>query len=229
MPPEVVITRLLAPVGTAIENRALDPKLPDRPVTDTPFCSVVVVLPVMVANAAPRLTEAVPAATVQLPVPVQAPVQPPKVLPLSGVAVNVTLEEVGKLPVEVEQETPHEIPLGLLVMVPLPDLVTVTCRVVAVAAKNVAVTLLATLMLTVQLPVPAQAPLQPVKVLAVAGVAVRVTLAPLVKLALHVVPQLMPAGLLVTVPLPDLLTVSELPVGGGGTTAERYAATVPMV
>ena len=45
---------------------------------------------------------------------------------------------------------------------------------------NVAVTLLASLMLTVQLPVPLHAPLQPVKVLPVSGVAVRVTLAPLV-------------------------------------------------
>jgi hypothetical protein len=125
---------LLAPVGTAIENRALDPKLPDRPVTDTPFCSVVVVLPVMVANAAPRLTEAVPAATVQLPVPVQAPVQPPKVLPLSGVAVNVTLVDDEKLPVEVKQETPQEMPPGLLMTLPLPDLVRVTSRVVTVVA-----------------------------------------------------------------------------------------------
>ena len=178
MPPEVLITRLLAPEGTAIENRALDPKLPDWPVTDTPFCSVVVVLPVRVANAAPRLTEAVPAATVQLPVPVQAPVQPPKVLPLSGVAVNVTLEEVGKLPVEVEQETPHEIPLGLLVMVPLPDLVTVTCRVVAVAAK-LADTLFAAFIVTVQvLEDPEHAPPQPENELPEPGAAVNVTLVP---------------------------------------------------
>ena len=44
---------------------------------------------------------------------------------------------------------------------------------------KVAVTLLAALILTTQLPVPVQAPLQPVKVEPVVGVAVRVTLVPL--------------------------------------------------
>ena len=72
----------------------------------------------------------------------------------------------------------------------------------AFISVNVAVTLLAAVMLTVQLPVPVQAPLQPVKVLPVTGVAVSVTLAPLVKDALHVVPQLIPAGALLTVPVP---------------------------
>src|SRR2546428_11284781 len=45
-------------------------------------------------------------------------------------------------------------------------------------------------------------PLQPVKVEPAAGVAVSVTAVPLVKLAEQVAPQLMPAGELVTVPLP---------------------------
>jgi hypothetical protein len=57
-------------------------------------------------------------------------------------------------------------------------------------------------MVTVQLPVPVHAPLQPVNVEPVAGAAVRVTLVPELKLALHVAPQLMPAGDEVTVPLP---------------------------
>ena len=64
---------------------------------------------------------------------------------------------------------------------------------------------------TVQAPVPVQPPpLQPLKVEPVAGVAVRVTVLPLVKLTEHVVPQVIPAGELVTVPLPVpvLLTVS---------------------
>lgn len=57
---------------------------------------------------------------------------------------------------------------------------------------------------------PEQAPDQPAKLLPAAGVAVSVTLVPLGKLALHVVPQLMPEGLerTVPVPLPDLLTLS---------------------
>src|SRR5262252_3311058 len=55
---------------------------------------------------------------------------------------------------------------------------------------------------TVQVPVPVQAPLQPPKVEPLAAAAVRVTEVPLAKLALHVVPQLMPAGEEVTVPVP---------------------------
>jgi hypothetical protein len=61
---------------------------------------------------------------------------------------------------------------------------------------------------TTQLPVPLQPPpLQPLKLLPPEGVAVSVTGVPLAKLALHVVPQLMPEGELVTVPLPERLTV----------------------
>ncbi len=56
---------------------------------------------------------------------------------------------------------------------------------------------------TVQEPVPEHPPpLQPEKVEPAAGVAVRVTAAPLEKFAEQLVPQLMPAGELVTVPLP---------------------------
>ena len=75
---------------------------------------------------------------------------------------------------------------------------------------NVAITFCAWLMLIRQLPVRVQAPLQPVKVLPEAGVAVSVTLVPLASLALHVAPQLMPAGLLLIVPepVPDLATLS---------------------
>jgi len=64
---------------------------------------------------------------------------------------------------------------------------------------------------TLQVPVPVQPPpLQPVKVEPAAGVAVRVTAVPVVNAAEHVVPQEIPAGLLVTVPLPvpDRETVS---------------------
>src|SRR3989442_7085480 len=52
-------------------------------------------------------------------------------------------------------------------------------------------------------------PLQPVKVEPVVGTAVSVTAVPLVKLAAQVAPQMMPAGALVTAPLPvpALLTV----------------------
>lgn len=68
---------------------------------------------------------------------------------------------------------------------------------------KVAVTVWAAFMATAQLPVPEQPLLdQPAKLDPVVGVAVSVTLVPLVKLPLHVAPQLMPTGLLVMVPLP---------------------------
>jgi hypothetical protein len=53
-----------------------------------------------------------------------------------------------------------------------------------------------------------QAPLQPAKVEPVDGAAVSVTVVLLVMLALHVEPQLTPAGLEVTVPEPFPLLVS---------------------
>jgi len=67
----------------------------------------------------------------------------------------------------------------------------------------VAVTVVAAETVTAQVPVPEHPPpLQPLKVEPAAGVAVRVTAVPLVKLAEQVAPQLIPAGALVTVPLP---------------------------
>ena len=76
-------------------------------------------------------------------------------------------------------------------------------------AKKLAVTVFAALIVTMQVEaVPLHAPPQPENELPEPGAAVNVTLVPLVKLALHVVPQLMPAGLLVTVPVPDLVTVT---------------------
>ena len=75
-----------------------------------------------------------------------------------------------------------------------------------------AVTDVVALRVTTQVPVPEQPPpLQPVKVEPAAGVAVSVTAVALANAAEHVVPQEMPAGALVMVPLPAplLLTVSE--------------------
>lgn len=73
------------------------------------------------------------------------------------------------------------------------------------AVLKVAVTAVAEVpTLTVQVPVPLQPPpLQPAKTEATEfGVAVRTTDDPLSKLAVQVVPQLMPTGELVTLPLP---------------------------
>ena len=138
--------------------------------------------------------------TTQVPVPEQPPpLQPVKVEPAAGVAVNVTAVPLAKL---AEQVAPQLIPTGALVTVPLPvpALLTVSVNVWSV---NVAVTVVAAESVTVQAPVPEHPPpLQLLKVEPAAGVAVRVTAVPLVKLAEQVAPQLIPAGALVTVPLP---------------------------
>ena len=65
-------------------------------------------------------------------------------------------------------------------------------------------------MVTMQEPVPVQAPLHPAKVEPPAAAAVSVTLVPLLYDAAHVLPQLIPAGEEVTVPVPvpALVTVS---------------------
>jgi hypothetical protein len=69
-------------------------------------------------------------------------------------------------------------------------------------------TLAAALIITTQLPLPLHTPPQPLKTAPWAGVAVSVTGVPLPKLELHVAPQVMPGGELVTVPLPNTLTAS---------------------
>jgi len=74
---------------------------------------------------------------------------------------------------------------------------------VTVAVLKVAVTVVAAIRFTVQAPVPVQPPPdQPPNVEPEVAVAVSVTAVPLAKLALQVDPQVMPAGELVTVPVP---------------------------
>ena len=93
----------------------------------------------------------------------------------------------------------------LLTVPPIPELtVRPNCSIV-----NVAVTDLGPSTVMFAVPVPVASPLQPVKSEWAAGVAVKVTLAPFSKLLKQFAPQLIPAGLLTTVPvpLPSLETV----------------------
>ena len=72
------------------------------------------------------------------------------------------------------------------------------------STANVAVTAFAAFIETVQVEsCRLQAPLQPLKPEPAAATAVSVTLVPSVKSAAQVAPQAMPAGLLVTVPVPS--------------------------
>src|ERR671937_186694 len=146
--------------------------------------------------------------TVQVPLPVQSPLQPVKVEPASAVAVSVTVVPSAK---EAEQVAPQSMPAGELVTVPepVPALVTVSVWLTGCRVK-VAVTAWSWSMVTVQVPLPVQSPLQPVKVEPASAVAVSVTVVPVVKEAEQVAPQSMPAGELVPEPepVPALVTVS---------------------
>jgi hypothetical protein len=138
--------------------------------------------------------------TLHAPVPVHAPLQPANVEPAAAVGVSVTIVPVGKL---AEQVVGQLIPEGELDTVPLPvpASVTLSKKFVGVVLK-VAVTACAAFIVTLQVPVPEQAPLQPANIEPVPGAAVNVTMVPLAKLAEQAVGQLTPAGLLVTMPLP---------------------------
>src|SRR5512138_14037 len=110
---------------------------------------------------------------------------------------------------EAEQVAPQEIPVGELVTVPLPLPALVTVRAKDGTTKP-AVTVVLSFIVTVQVPVPEQPPpVQPVKAELVPGVAVRMTWVPLLYDAEQLAPQDTPAGVLVTVPVPepDLFTV----------------------
>src|SRR6185295_18703220 len=122
------------------------------------------------------------------PAPAQIPDHDPNADPAAGVAVSVTVVPGRKTPLQEVPALPQLMPPVLLVIVPLPA--TLTERTWPVA--KLAVTACAWLIVTVQFPLPEHAPDQPAKVEPAAGVADNVTPAPLLKLALHVVPQEMP-------------------------------------
>jgi hypothetical protein len=140
-----------------------------------------------------------------LPLVLLHPDQLEKVEPDEAVAVSVTTDPPLK---DALQVAPQLIPDGLLVTAPLPA--TVTLSVCVTTAVKVAVTERAALMLTVHvLPLVLLHPDQLVKVEPDAAVAVSVTDVLLPKVALQVEPQLIPDGLLVTVPVPVPLRVTR--------------------
>jgi hypothetical protein len=159
--------------------------------------------------------------TAQVPVPEQAPLQPANDEPAAGAAVRV-LAVPGVT--DCEQVAPQLMPAGLLVTVPEPVPPFVTDSVTG-TRLNVAVTEAAALTVTAQVPVPEQAPPQPAKDEPAAGAAVRVMAVPDVTDCEQVAPQLMPVGLLVTVPEPvPLLATDNVTetAGGAGTGKELH-------
>ena len=74
---------------------------------------------------------------------------------------------------------------------------------------NVAVAVLLSFMSRLQVPVPVQAPLQPVKDEPPAAAAVRTSIVPLSKSSVQSEPQVMPVPVTVPVPVPAFVTVSR--------------------
>lgn len=159
--------------------------------------------------------------TVQPPVPLQAPPQPVNAEPEAGFAARLTTVLAEK---PEEQVVPQIIPAGTLVTVPEPVPAWLTDNVYCGAKR--AITAVSAVNATVHVPSPAQAaPLQPAKADPGPGVAESTTEVPTLREAEHVLPQLMPAGELVTVPepVPPSVTVS---VACGGGAAPKLATTL---
>jgi hypothetical protein len=162
-----------------------------------------------------------PTATVQVvPVPEQPPpLHEPTAYPAPGLACRVTTVPVENVAVQVE---PQLIPLGELVTLPDPLVERFNVKLVGRVIGSVEIGIVVTTRRetndavtpapeeTVQVPVPEQAPLQPVNSKRTdAGFAVNVTTVPRVKSELHVEPQSIPLGLLVTLPEPEIVTFTE--------------------
>src|SRR5580704_7010086 len=109
--------------------------------------------------------------TTQLSTPLQAPPQPEKPQPSAGVAVSVTWVPWTKPVLQVDGQL---IPAGELATAPLP----VTFTESVSACKNVTVTDSAAFIVTVQLPLPLQAPPQLLNAQPLVGVGVKVTCDP---------------------------------------------------
>jgi hypothetical protein len=139
------------------------------------------------------------------PVPEQTVLlHPPNTDPEAGVSARLIAVPEAKV---AEHVDPQLMPDGVLVTVPdpVPDFVNVNVNV----GTNVAVTEVFEFIVTTHGPVPVHAPpLQPENALPAFGAAVSVTCVPGANDAEQVLPQLIPDGELVTVPLPEVVTVN---------------------
>jgi hypothetical protein len=152
--------------------------------------------------------------TLQAAVPVHAPDQLAKVLLVAGVSVSVTGVFGEKFAVQVPVEGVAQlIPAGLLVTVPEPPPAVATVK--GMPPVKSAPTFVAAVSVRLHVLLPEQLPVQPPKEKLVAGASVKVTCVFRAKLAVQVVvvvgEQLIPAGLLLTVPTPTKATVSGTP------------------
>jgi hypothetical protein len=143
----------------------------------------------------------------QLVVPVHPPDHPAKVSFVIGVAVSVTGVFWAKVKVQTAVvEFEQLIPAGVLTTVPVPAPANATVN--PKPAAKLAVTLSFAVIVRLHALVPVQLPLQPTKELVPVAVAVSETWEFAGKLALHVPGQLIPAGVLITVPEPVNATVN---------------------
>jgi hypothetical protein len=141
---------------------------------------------------------------VTLPAAVQLPVQPANVEPEAGIAVKVMAVPLLSV---VEQVLPQLIPVGLLVTVPVPVPARFTVSVYVVMRLNTAVQVMSAFIVTVP-SLQSALPDQLAKLEPLAGAAVNFTMVPPVYTSAQSLPQLMPVGELVTVPLPERFKVS---------------------
>ena len=162
--------------------------------------------------------------TVQVPVPVQAPLQPEKDDPEVAVGVSVTDVPLSYGATQVPGQL---MPAGLLVTVPEPEPAFVTVKLnCAVKIASTAIGEVPTVKL--HAPLPEHWPPQFLNTEPAAADWDKVTTVPLAKVKLQVPGQLIPAGELVTVPLPlpGRLTVTS---ACAAKVAPTESGEVPMI
>jgi hypothetical protein len=140
----------------------------------------------------------------QVPAPLQAPVQPANSEPLAGEAVKVTGVPLAKIALQVLGQL---MPDGLLVTAPDPPPLSERVRAELGTEVKLAWIAVAAVTVTVQALTPLQPPpVQPAKLNPLAAEAVSVTWVFGENWVLQVLPQLIPDGVLVTVPVPESAT-----------------------